>query len=167
MRLINCSKLNLCYHQEAAAECAGKSYGERITTEYEFDYILSSNHGKIITEGECVDLVPGMFFVRPLGTRVEGIMSYSSWYLRFKTEEQLNVVYSPCSLPKSLCDPIFRKIYDIHIQKTPDYQYEIDYYVNTLLFYLYHEWNSKRQNADKEHPLFGIREEIENTWNKN
>lgn len=167
MNLIRCHDLNLGYYRENCAENKGKSLGERVTTEYEFDYILSSDQGKMITEGKCADLVPGMFFVRKPGTRVEGIMRYSSWYLRFQTADQLEVPYDCCSLPLSLCQPIFRRIYDIHIQKPKDYQYEIDYHMNTLLFHLYQEWRRMEQTERRVHPLDEIRKEIEHNWDKN
>ena len=167
MELIHCSQLNLVYHQETPEGTEGKSIGQRVTDAYEFDYILTSHQGKMITEGETLDVIPGMFFVRSPGTKVEGINRYSSWYLQFQTEENLEIPCSLCILPANLCQPVFRRIYDLHVQQPVGYQYEIDYYMNTLLFYLYQEQNRQKQNEKKNHPLAGIREEIEQNWNKN
>lgn len=167
MDLIHCKQLALTYHQKNPAFPVGYSYGERITTEYEFDYILSSNQGKMVTNGTSVDLIPGMFFVRPPGTAVEGILDYTSWYLRFQTENDFLLPFSYCTLSLKLCHPIFQQIYDLHVRQPKDYQYLIDYHMNTLLFHLYQEGNRPEAISDRDNPLAKIYEEMQLSWNKN
>ena len=166
MNLIRCSQVNLAFHQSKLLGPGVHSYGERMVEEYEFDYILSSDSGKMITEGETVPLQPGMFFVRKPGTKVEGITHYSSWYVRFRTEDPFSLPVFYCHLPLSLCNPVFQKIYDLHLYQPKDYQYRIDYQMNTLLYYLYQETTFNNNTVPENHPLAKICKEMEHSWNK-
>lgn len=167
MKIIHCSDTNLTLHQSKPALGTGHSYGERITSSYEFDFILQSNQGKLITEGHSLDLFPGMFFVRKPGTRVEGITSYSSWYMTFYTEDILDFQSTYYTLSPKLCHPIFQKIYDLHVQKPKDYLYQIEYLVNTLLYHLYENQTQKEQESLNPQQLSTVYEAMKKTWHKN
>lgn len=167
MNIIHCKDTNLTLHKSNPSLSVGHSYGERTTSSYEFDFILQSNRGKIITEGQTVELAPGMFFVRFPGTRVEGIASYSSWFLTFYTTEYIEFSEVYYTLSPQLCQPIFQQIYDLHVQKPKDYLYQIDYHVNTLLFHLYQSSIQKENNSHHTPTLAMVYDEMKNSWRKN
>ena len=167
MKLIHCEEISPVFYQSGSEYPVGTAFRERITITYEFDYIVLSDRGKIITEGEETNLVSGMFFVRKPGIKVQGIARYHSWYLRFQTEEELDFPFSYCIISPEVCLPIFQKIYNLHIQKNGDYGYCMDYYMNTLIFLLHQEWNQYREKNIQKHPIAEIHEIMEKNWRKN
>lgn len=167
MELISITQINPVFHQSKLTNPAEHSYEQRMVTEYEFDYILSSDGGKMITNGKTINLSAGMFFIRTPGTIVKGIIPYSSWYVRFQTTDIFPFPTFCCNLSPELCHPIFQQIYDLHVQKPKDYEYQMNYHMNTLLFYL-HQNELRRENLSLlSHPLTAIYEEMKHTWNKN
>ena len=166
MRMIHCTELNLVHHSSAEWVVSGTEYERRITQEYELDYILSSENGVMRTENREEALRPGMLFLRTPGKSVQGVARYSSWYLRFQTEDPLEFPMDYCVLPLEQCRPIFQKLYDLHIRHPADYEYQVDYYMNTLLFWIYLEWK-KQQELEIEEPISRVRDMMEKTWNKN
>lgn len=167
MELIHVKQLNLYHHQSSPAWPHGHAYEKRITESYEFDYILSSDHGQIVTGSSVTDLQPGMFFVRTPGMTVQGFSHYSSWYLTFRTENCIAFPQYIYHLRPELCNPVFKKLYDLHIQRPSDYEYLIDYYMNSLLFLLYEEERHIQTLQKKEHSLDLVYEEMKNSWNRN
>lgn len=167
MQLIHCKELNLVHHISDRELADGTPYTQRITEEYELDYILSSESGEMVTEGEREKLHAGMLFARIPGTVVQGIARYSSWYLRFQTDDPLVFPTQKCVLPLEQYRMVFQKIYDLHIRRPAEYEYQIDYYLNMLLFGLYREQEKMQKALSPEAPLVRARERMEETWNRN
>lgn len=167
MEFIHVKQLNITYHKSPVWVPEGWSYEKRTADDYEFDYILSSNGGKMFTNGDTVTLAPGMFFMRSPGMEVQGFAQYTSWYLQFQTDSRLSFSCDFYNMNPEICTPLFRKLYDLHIQRPADYEYLVDYYMNTLLFHLYEEEKRLQDIRQKEHPLSAIYREMEKSWKKN
>lgn len=168
MQMINCNEVLLSRHSSINYTNQNCSLGKRVTSCYELDYILSSDGGRIDTEGKTVQLIPQMLFFREPGTTVEGFSHYSSWYLQFKSDSPiegihyLNTITSPASL--EIC---FETLYSLHLNRPLNYEYKLSYFINQLLYdiSLFQETNGTKILKEGTLPDTCL-QYLEMNWNK-
>lgn len=168
MQLIHCNDLSIYYHDSKYGLKENETYGQRETTCYELDYILFSENGQIITNGLCHSLKPGMLFYRTPGMIVEGTAHYTSWYVKYSTDNILEPLSSISFFPLShVINDLFKNIYDIYIKNATDASYLYDLNINQILYHLYNDTIHGVHDVSHNIKLEQIKKKIESNWNKN
>lgn len=167
MKLVECTKLGVFWHDSKKITQKGESLGYRIVQSYELDFIVSNINGSIWTNGARIETKPGTLFVRKPGDEVEGITHYSSWYVQF------DAVIDEFCFPEymaagkgGIIEDYFKKLFDWYQAVDSDREYYLQFYMNAILFEVYknHTRSSMGEGTDS---IGDVKKYIYENWNKN
>lgn len=139
MKVISCK--NLIISKVNGHNFSQKSYGRRMTSKFELDYITEANGGVMITNEVPTKLEKGMLFFRTPGMSVEGMLPYSCYFIHFDSDA-LNFLMPSFTAQSNGIQELFEKIFFNYTHRTDDAQFLIDFSVNEILLRIYQAQNS-------------------------
>lgn len=125
--MISVNRINASYAE------AGKSYGKRVTTHHELDFI-TDGEGWMLTGSNRESARPGQLFFRLPGTLVEGIAPYSCYFFQFDTDAEINL--SSCTTDfadPSVIQTLFERAYTAFLRQDAVFDYLFQVTVNEIV----------------------------------
>jgi AraC-type DNA-binding domain-containing proteins len=150
----------------------GKSFGKRITDEYELDFITCSNGGYIVTDGEVTQLERGMLFFRKPGVLVEGCSEYCCYFIKISMQDFDNIdflkVLKVSNIP--YFEGLFAKLYQTYLDRCEATDFLTATIVMSIFMALYEETleavKLRNRLPRDDGRISGIREYIESNLQK-
>lgn len=146
-----------------------KSYGERITDYYELDFITDSKDGIIIQEGREIHLCPGMLFFRKPGMKVEGISTYSCFYVQLTIENFEKIPFPDIILIKNFneFENLLKHLYYTYVNKPSLYNFMIKTTLYDIFYFMYNESIEQEDSCNSDKRLQNVINYINENYSKN
>ena len=120
-------------HIDDAHAVSGKSYGQRITTHYEFDFITGGD-GWILTDHIRERTRSGRLFFRRPGVTVEGITPYSCYFFQFDTDAKIDLPTSTIDFTEPrVLERLFDRAYGAFLRQDKDFSYLFQVTINEII----------------------------------
>lgn len=147
----------------------GESYGERMTTTYELDFITETKGGEMITEGKKQSLKKGMLFFRKPHIKVEGIASYECYFVRFQCSSvQMELPLCIQIEDIEYMTKLFERLYTTYLERGKESLYIIEVTLNEIILQIFMHLNAINELSisEKDVRLHQVMQYIHENLNK-